>query len=177
MRVWIVQRHDARAELAHHGSRLDKGLAEAEVEGVGEVTRQLDVLALVVANRHGVGLIEQDVGGHQRRIVVETGADRLAVVTRLGLELCHAVQPSNRRKAVEDPRELGVLGDLRLQEERAALRIDARGEQRRGKLACQRAQRRGVLRNGDGVEVDDAEDVVVAILVGNPVADRANVVA
>ena len=38
----------------------------------------------------------------------------------------------------------------------------------RRKLARRRAERRRVLRDGDGVEVDHAEDVVVAVLVGRP---------
>ena len=82
MRVRVVQRHDAGADFADDGPRLDERLAEAEVEAVGEIARQLDVLALIVADRHGVSLVQQDVRGHQHRIVEEAGADGLPLVSR-----------------------------------------------------------------------------------------------
>ena len=41
---------------------------EARVEPRGEVARELDVLALVLADRHPVGLVEQDVGRLQDRV-------------------------------------------------------------------------------------------------------------
>ena len=43
-------------------------LAVAAVEPLGQVARQLDVLLLVVAHRHDVGLVQQDVGRHQHRV-------------------------------------------------------------------------------------------------------------
>jgi len=35
------------------------------VEALRDVTREFEVLALVVADRHEIGLVEQDVAGHQ----------------------------------------------------------------------------------------------------------------
>jgi hypothetical protein len=35
---------------------------------VGQVAREFDVLPLVVADRHDVRLVEQDVGGHEDRV-------------------------------------------------------------------------------------------------------------
>jgi len=43
-------------------------LAEAVVEALRDVARELEVLALVVADRHEIGLVEQDVAGHQHGI-------------------------------------------------------------------------------------------------------------
>jgi hypothetical protein len=38
------------------------------VEAFGDVAGQLEVLGLVLADGHDLGLVEQDVGGHERRI-------------------------------------------------------------------------------------------------------------
>ena len=67
------------------------------------------MLLLVVADRHVGGAIEQDVGRHQHRIVVEADGRVLAVLARLLLELGHAVEPAEPRDAIEHPGELGVL--------------------------------------------------------------------
>ena len=39
------------------------------VEPDRDVARELDVLALVVADRDLVGVVEEDVGGHEHRVV------------------------------------------------------------------------------------------------------------
>ena len=59
-------------------SGSDERVAEALVEAGGDVAGDLDVLALVVADRHLVGVVEQDVGGHQRRVGEQAGGDELA---------------------------------------------------------------------------------------------------
>ena len=43
-------------------------LAEAAVEALGDVAGELEVLALVVAHRNPVGVVEQDVGRLQHRV-------------------------------------------------------------------------------------------------------------
>ena len=43
----------------------DEGLAVAVVEAHGQLTGELEVLALVVADGHGVGVVEEDVGRHE----------------------------------------------------------------------------------------------------------------
>ena len=56
----------------------DERLAEARVEPLGDVAGELEVLPLVVADRDDVGLVEQDVAGHQHRVGEEPGGDELA---------------------------------------------------------------------------------------------------
>ena len=43
----------------------DEGVAVAIVEAHGELAGQLQMLALVVADRDRVGVVEEDVGRHQ----------------------------------------------------------------------------------------------------------------
>ena len=83
-------------------------LGEVVVELDGDVAGQLEVLLLVLADRHVGGEIGEDVGRHQHGIVVEADRGVLAVLAGLLLELGHAVQPAEAGDAVEHPGELGV---------------------------------------------------------------------
>ena len=61
------------------------------VEADGDITRDLDVLALVVADGHFVGVVQHDVGGLQRRVREQSGRDELVLALgRLVLELGHS---------------------------------------------------------------------------------------
>jgi hypothetical protein len=46
------------------------------IETLGQIPAQLEVLALVVAHRHGIGVVEHDVGRHQNRIHEQARVDR-----------------------------------------------------------------------------------------------------
>ena len=79
------------------------------VEGLCDVARQLDVLALILTHGNAVRLIEQDVGGHEHRVGQQANAGALFRLGRFLLELRHAVGPAHGRDAVEQPGKLGVL--------------------------------------------------------------------
>ena len=59
------------------------------------------MLLLVLADRHMGGAIEQNVGGHQHRIVEQAHGGVLAILAGLVLELRHAVQPADAGDAIE----------------------------------------------------------------------------
>ena len=110
-----------------HGLGHDERLAVAAVEADGDVAGELDVLALVVAHRHLVGVVEEDVGRLQGRVGEQPGRDEARLLGRLVLELRHAA--AARRcddRALHDPAELGVLGHVALDEQRARRRGRAR---------------------------------------------------
>ena len=89
------------------------------IEATGQVPGELDVLVLVLADWNRGGLVEQYVGGHQRRVGQQASAgaleDRPTLVrcrpssvstagcqggtSSLVLELCHPSQPAQRRCA------------------------------------------------------------------------------
>ena len=108
---------------------------EVVVELLRDVAGELQVLLLVVADRHVGGAVEQNVGGHQHGIVVEPDRSVLPVLARLLLELGHAVEPAHPGDAIEHPGEFGVFGDAALVEDDVALGVDAAGQERRGDLA------------------------------------------
>ena len=174
----VAQAHDAR-RLAHDhrlGQREELGIVLA-IERAGDVARQLDVLLLVLADRHVGGAVRQDVGGLEHRVDVQAGERLLAVLARLVLELGHAVEPAERRDAVEDPGELGVRRHVALHEDGGVLGIQPGGQEPGRDLVGLGAQLRGLLRHGDRVQVDDAVDRLVLALQAHPVAHRAEIVA
>ena len=77
----------------------------------------------------------------------------------------------------EQPGQLGVLVDVGLAEEDAALGIEPGGEQDRRRVVEELAQLGGVVGHRDRVQVDDAVDRLAAVLALDVLADRADVVA
>ena len=156
--------------LGQREERVAEAVAAIEVgivvvELLRDVAGQLQVLLLVLADRHVGGPVDQDVGRHQLRIGVEPDRGVLAVLAGLLLELRHAVEPADAGDAVEDPGELGVLGHLALVEDDVRLRVDAGGEEGRGRPRGSASLQLGrILPHGDRVQVDDAVDAVVRVL-------------
>ena len=137
----------------------DEDLAEALVEAARDLPHQLDVLALVVADRHLVGAVGEHVGGLQHRVEEERRRDELALaLAGLLLELGHAVEVAVGGDRGEQPGELGVLADVGLAEEDAALGVEPGGEQDRGRVVEALAQLGRVVGDRDRVQVDDAVD-------------------
>jgi hypothetical protein len=72
-----------------------------------------------------------------------------------------SLQLAQRGYAREQPIELGVLGDVRLDEHDAPLRIEAGRVETDRHIERQLRETGGVVRLGDGVQVDDTEQAVV----------------
>ena len=159
------------------GARPRDGLGEIVVEFLRDVAGELEMLLLVLADRHMGGVIEQNVGGHQVRIDVESDARVLAVLAGLLLELGHAIEPADARDAIEDPGELGVARHLALIEDDVRLRIDARGDERGRHLAGVAGELVGVLEHGDGVQIDHAIEAVMLGLKRHELGDGAEIIA
>jgi hypothetical protein len=109
LRIAVAQAHDPRSGL--RDQRLRKREQFDAIVGVElgpDVADQLDMLLLVLADRHVARLVEEHVRGLQHRIGVQADARALAVLAGLFLELRHAVQPADPRRAVQDPGEFRV---------------------------------------------------------------------
>ncbi len=149
----------------------------APVERAGDVAGELEMLLLVLAHGDMGRLVEDDVSGHQHRIGVEPEPRLFALLAGLFLELGHAVEPAQGREATEQPGQLGMGGHRALVEDDAATGIDPGGDIGGGHLARLGAELRRVLRQGNGVEIDNAKDAVVIALQRDPVADGAEIIA
>ncbi len=79
------------------------------------------MLALVLADRDLLAAVCEHVGGLEHGIEEERGRDQLALLLRLLLELRHPVEIAVRGDRREEPAELGVLADVGLAKEDAAL--------------------------------------------------------
>ena len=137
------QRAGAADALAHLAGRvlqvLDAGAGRGDVlpgqaeasrtgvEALGEVAGQLEVLALVLADRDGVRAVQEDVGGLQHGV-----GEQADVAAALLLELRHARRLAEPGQAAEDPAELDVLGHVALREQHAAGGVDAESDELRG---------------------------------------------
>ncbi len=167
-----------RGLFEDHGLGHDERLAEAAVEPGGQVAREFDVLALVVADRNDLGVVQQDVGRHEHRIGEQADRGRLrSLLGRLVLELGHARGFAEAGDRVEDPGELCVGGNVGLHVERRLRRVDAGGDVLRGGAPRLLAKGMRILRNGDRVQVDDREERVVVALQVFPLEEGADVVA
>ena len=174
----LLQVADLRRGRDDVRPRHAEGLAEALVEALREIPRELEMLLLVGAHRHELGLVEQDVRRLQHRIGEQADARAIGFLPlRLVLELRHARGLAEAGDAAEDPGELRVLGDVALDEQGAAPRLEARGEELRDREARAPAQLRGVLVHRDGVQIDHTVERVVVALQRDPLAHRAEIVA
>lgn len=172
----LLQIHDPRTDRRVDALRQLERLAEARVEALRDVARELQVLALVVADRHQIGLVEQDVARHQHRVGEQAGRHEVLALA-LVLELGHPAELAVARDGLQQPGRLGVRLDVALHEHRRALRVEADREQHRREVERRAAQRRRVVRHGDRVEVDDAEERVAALLRLDVLAEASGVVA
>jgi hypothetical protein len=103
------------------GLVLETRLAAVEmVEAARQLTRKLDVRHLILAHRHLVGAVDQDVGRLQQRIAEKTVGRQILVLQLFLLILVgrHALQPAERRHHRQQQMQFGMLGHLRLDEQR-----------------------------------------------------------
>ena len=140
-----------------------------------DITGQLAVLLLVVANGNQVGLVQQDIRSHQCRIGKQTAVDILGMLGRLVLELSHTAQLAEHGIAVQNPAQLSVLVNVGLDEEGVLLRVQAAGDVLGQLLQSAAAQVGRVLTDGDGVQVRHKVEAVIFIGTLSPVLHSAEV--
>ena len=103
--------------------------------------------------------------------------DVVGLVRLLLLVRRRALQPAHGRDGAQEPGQFRVLGPVTLDEQRAALRIEAQGQERCGHLERPLAQEHRIVRARERVVVDDAVDRLVFPLQDHVVADGPEIVA
>ncbi len=159
-----------------------KDLAVEAVESPDDLAADLEVARLVLPHRHERRAVDGDVRRHEHRVAEEPVCPEVPGAELLDLVLVgrHALEPAEGRDHREVERELGVLGDARLQEDRRLLRVEADGQPVEHGFArvVGQGRRVGIVRR-QRVEVRDEEEaaVLAGVLQVHPVLDGAEVVA
>lgn len=159
-----------------------------QIEAAGDLAGNLDVGDLVSADRDEVGAVEEDVGGLEEGVAEEAEGGEVFLLELLLLILVggDAFKPGERGNHAEEEVELGVLGDVRLDEDSGARGVEAGGEEVERDLEDILLESAGVgVVGSEGVPVGDEEEAVVyrlAVLVAlvleiDPVFEGTHVVA
>ena len=173
----VSQRHDLGTALSHDGFGNGEGVGVDGVEAGGDVAAKLHVLLLVDAHGDYIGLVEQDVGGHQHGISEESGINVVGVLLGLILELGHAGELTEAGEAVEQPCQLGMLLDVGLDVEGVLLGVKTAGHVEGEGLVGAAAKVGGHLTDGDGMLVHHAVEALILLGVGREILDGTKVVA
>ena len=117
--------HELAAEVVGHG-QLEVFVLVDVVEPLREVTGHLEVLLLVFAHGHHVGVVEQNVGGHQHGVGEQAGVDVVGLAAHLLLEGGHALQFADIDIHGKQQRELAHLRHVALHVDGRLFGIEAR---------------------------------------------------
>ena len=131
------------------------------VEAFGHIARHLQVLLLVLAHGHMVRIVQQDVRGHEHRVAEEPSVHILEPVG-LVLEAVCQRQARIGEEAAEVPAELRGLGHVALPVEHGAGGVQSTGQPRCGHAMGVRPQHGRVLDLGQGMQVGDEQEGLVA---------------
>ena len=84
---------------------------------------------LVLAHGHQRRLVDDDVGGLEDRVGEQTVVDVIGLEPLLLLVGRRPLEPADRRDRHQQPGQLGVFRAMALDEQRAAIRIQAQRQQ------------------------------------------------
>ena len=150
------------------------------IETARDLACNLHVRDLIFADGNVGSLIHQDVSRLQDGIPEESVGVEVLFLEILLLVLVgrDALKPAERGHHGEQQMKLGVLRNVRLDEDGRLLGIEASGEPVKGHLKNVVLDPRGVSVIGrEGVPVGDKEEAIVFFLEPNPVLQCTNIVA
>ena len=135
------------------------------------------MLFLILADRHVIRLIEQNICRHKRWICEQTEIHVLGCFLTLFLELSHTACLAELRVAIEHPRKFCVLRHLRLHEKNRLLRIESYCEKQRHKVVSATAKIRRDVIDGDCVHIGNRINALILVLQFDHIFERADIVA
>ena len=84
------------------------------IEALGDVAGEFDVLELIFPDRHIIGAIKQNIGGHENWIIENPDIGGKIAVLTFVFVLSHAESFAHRGVAIQNPSEFGVGWHVRL---------------------------------------------------------------
>ncbi len=165
----VLQREDVGADGRNIGLGHLESLAKISVEPFREVAGQFQMLFLVLPNRYEIGPVKQDIGRHQDRVREQADAGTFGVAFTLVLKLRHPLELAHPGYARKYPGQFRVGRDVGLDEDIGPFRVDPSGEVNAGEIERLLTQRFRVLRQRNGVQVDDTIETVVLVLQCDPI--------
>ena len=84
------------------------------IEALGDVAGEFDVLELIFPDRHIIGAIKQNIGGHEDWIIENPDIGGKIAVMTFVFVLSHAESFAHRGVAIQNPSEFGVGWYVRL---------------------------------------------------------------
>ena len=149
----VATRHDGRF-FADERFGHDEGLAVGLVELDGDVAGDFDVLLLVAADGDEVGIVDENIGGHEDGISEEAviGGDavgQFVLVTGATLQQAHGGDGG------EQPGQFGDGGDVGLAEEDGLGGVQTAGEEVQDGVEGVLTALGGVKERGHGMVVGD----------------------
>ena len=184
--VTVALRHFASVEARHHRHVIqDVGFRDGEdggvgakgaIEALGGITGDLDVLLLILPDRHERAAVDQNVGGLEDGIVEQprVGREPLRHLILVGDRFFELRDGGER---VENPGQFVQLRHVALDEEVRLLRVEAEGEVGGGYVEGKLPERLGIVHRRHRVIVDDEKVRLVPIMKGDVLPDRPEVVA
>ena len=130
---------------------------------------QLHMLLLILAHRHQIRLVQQNVRRHQAGVREQAAVDIVRILGGLVLELGHPAQLAEHGIALQHPAQLRVLVHMALDEKGILLRVQAAGDVLGQLLQGTPPQIRRVLPDGDGVKVCHKVEAVIFLCPLGPV--------
>ncbi len=155
-----VQTRQCRHVLFNHGLWRREVLAVEVVEARGHVARHFNVLDLVSAHRHLMGVEHQNVRAHEHGVHEQAGGHaRVGLFPRRGVFVDRrfvgvgAVEHAFASHASQEPGQLGDFGHIALAVKRHVLRVQAAGQPSCGDFQRGALHARGVTHLDEGVVV------------------------
>ena len=168
---------DPGARLGDKGFRYFEDFPVNAVEPLGDITGDLHMLLLVLADRYEIRLIEQDIRGHQDRIGKEARIDIVFMLLRLILELGHTGQFAEHGVAAQNPAQLRVGRNMGLDKQGILFGIQAAGNIGSQLLNGPAAQVSGILTDRDRMLIRHKIITVKIIHPVCPVLDGSQIIA
>jgi hypothetical protein len=138
---------------------------------------QAQVLSLVNAYGHNVGLVEQNVCRHKSGVGEKTCIDVLRVLLALVLKLCHTGELAKHGVAIQHPAELCVRRHVGLNEKGVLLGVKAAGHIERKSLVGSATKLCRYLSYGNRVQVNYAVKGFIFLGEARKVLDRSEIVS